>query len=80
LNGKVWQAFYATLLLERSKFGLNELLASTEALRLPPIKKPRQKRGSLFERLISSNPLGSQTPPTPKMQLQTKQHPAEASC
>jgi len=26
VEAKAWQAFYATLLLERSKFGLNELL------------------------------------------------------
>ena len=26
MEAKAWQAFYATLLLERSKFGLNELL------------------------------------------------------
>jgi hypothetical protein len=26
VEAKAWQAFYAALLLERSKFGLNELL------------------------------------------------------
>jgi hypothetical protein len=26
VEAEAWQAFYATLLLERSKFGLNELL------------------------------------------------------
>ena len=26
MEAKGWQAFYATLLMERSKFGLNELL------------------------------------------------------
>jgi hypothetical protein len=28
VEAKAWQAFYATLLLERSKFGLNELLGA----------------------------------------------------
>jgi hypothetical protein len=28
VEAKGWQAFYATLLMERSKFGLNELLGS----------------------------------------------------
>jgi hypothetical protein len=28
VEAKAWQAFVATLLLERSKFGLNELLAT----------------------------------------------------
>jgi len=33
VEAKAWQAFYATLLLERSKFGLNELLGLIPAPR-----------------------------------------------
>ena len=36
MEAKAWQAFYATLLLERSKFGLNELLdARLQSTRIP---------------------------------------------
>jgi hypothetical protein len=41
VEAKAWQAFSATLLLERSKFGLNELLGC-----VPSGKKPIDQQGS----------------------------------
>jgi hypothetical protein len=44
VEAKAWQAFYATLLLERSKFGLNELLGR-EALDCKPYPNSHSASG-----------------------------------
>jgi hypothetical protein len=43
VEAKAWQAFYATPLLERSKFGLNELLGVTSAATHEPQDEPSEK-------------------------------------
>ena len=43
MEAKAWQAFYATLLLERSKFGLNELLGLKRDLRKLELTRSAQR-------------------------------------
>ena len=50
MEAKAWQAFYATLLLERSKFGLNELLGPNQlADRVPDKQEAEGKPNNCAE-------------------------------
>jgi hypothetical protein len=44
VEAKAWQAFSATLLLERSKFGLNELLG--DACEKPGFRSPKPQHAT----------------------------------